>query len=179
MSNLKNRNTAREALEILLFCLDSPSPQVQAVAALMRPAIEDARRALAKPASRPADVILPDYKLPCPFRSKNPSPRIEVWFADGEVVRVPCPSLPNKPLNVGRSLRVAVVFYRSRRRIQERLGFADCEHRSIPVAEMTIVRCEDTGETFDAVACNRHTSIERYGDSMLAADRAKARRVAA
>src|SRR5262245_11367567 len=179
MSNLQDRITTRKALEALLFCLDSPSPAVQAVAALMRPAIEDARRALAKPASKPTDAVLSDYKLPSPFRSKNPSPRIEVWFADGEVVRVPCPSLPGKPLNVGRSLRVAIAFYRSRRRIQERLGFADHEHRSIPVADMTVVRSLDTGENFDAAACNRHTALERYGDPILAADRAKALRAAA
>src|SRR5262245_13692056 len=37
MSNLQDRITTRKALEALIFCLDSPSLEVQAVAALMRP----------------------------------------------------------------------------------------------------------------------------------------------
>jgi hypothetical protein len=88
------------------------------------------------------------------------SPRIAVRFMDGETVFTHVPSAPGKPLNVGRALRVAIVMYRSRKRVQRRAGFSDYS-RAIPAPEIFQVRCLESDELFDPDACNRHTAAER------------------
>jgi len=45
-------------------------------------------------------------------------------FADGEVVRAPAVSAKDKPVNIGRGLRVAIAFYQAR--ACRRAGFALC-----------------------------------------------------
>ena len=70
------------------------------------------------------------------------------------------PSAPGKSLNIGRALRVAIIFYRSRRTVQQRYGFRDYD-RAMPVPEIFQVRCLETDELFDVDACNAHTAAER------------------
>jgi len=70
------------------------------------------------------------------------------------------PSAPGRPLNVGRALRVAIAMYRSRRTVQQRLGFRAYD-RAMPVPEIFQVRCLETDELVNVEACNRHTAAER------------------
>jgi hypothetical protein len=85
-----------------------------------------------------------------------------VRFWDGEAVFTHVPSAPGKPLNVGRALRVAIAMYRSRRTVQQRLGFREYD-RAMPVPEIFQVRCLETDELFNVEACNAHTAAERKG----------------
>jgi hypothetical protein len=62
----------------------------------------------------------------------------------------------------GRALRVAIAMYRSRRTVQQRLGFREYD-RAMPVPEIFQVRCLETDELVNAEACNRHTAAERRG----------------
>jgi hypothetical protein len=50
--------------------------------------------------------------------------------------------------------------YRSRRAVQQRLGFREYD-RAMPVPEVFQVRCLETDELFDVDACNAHTVGER------------------
>jgi hypothetical protein len=134
--------------------LSSTSPDWRAVAELFRAAVRaQPKRA---PQARPeiADYNVDRIKLKCR------SPRIAVRFMDGEAVFTHVPSAPGKPLNVGRALRVAIAMYRSRRTVQQRLGFRDYD-RAMPVPEIFQVRCLETDEIFNVDACNRHSAAER------------------
>jgi hypothetical protein len=79
---------------------------------------------------------------------------------DGEAVFTHVPSAPSKPLNIGRALRVAIAMYRSRRAVQQRLGFQEYD-RAMPVPEIFQVRCLETDELFDVEVCNKHTLEDR------------------
>jgi hypothetical protein len=65
--------------------------------------------------------------------------------------------------------------YRSRRTIQNRLGFSEYD-RAMPVPEIFQVRCLETDELFDPCACNAHTAGERASSDpvRVAATRAAA-----
>src|SRR3954469_16073323 len=89
-----------------------------------------------------------------------PIAAIALRFMDGEAVFTHVPSAPGKPLNVGRALRVAIAMYRSRRTVQQRLGFRDYD-RAMPVPDIYQVRCLETDERFNVEACNAHTAAER------------------
>src|SRR4051794_10369830 len=74
-----------------------------------------------------------------------------VTFADGETTRMSTATLPNRPLNAGRGLRLSVAAYEAR---QRRTG------RLVP----PIVAChfEREGEVigrFDPAECNRHLGL--------------------
>src|SRR3954447_2814950 len=71
-----------------------------------------------------------------------------------------CPPPPGKPLNVGRALRVAIAMYRSRRTVQQRLGFRE-DDRAMPLPDIFQVRCLETDELFTVEACNAHTAAKR------------------
>ena len=79
---------------------------------------------------------------------------------DGHAVFAHVPSAPGKPLNIGRALRVAIAMYRSRREMQQRLGFREYDW-TIPVPDIFQVRCLEMDELFDPQACNRATAAER------------------
>jgi hypothetical protein len=83
---------------------------------------------------------------------------------DGEAVYTHVPSAPGKPLNVGRALRVAIAMYRSRRTVQNHLGFCHYD-RAIPVPEIFQVRCLETDELFDPELCSRATANERESNN--------------
>jgi hypothetical protein len=141
--------------------IDSLCPGWRAVAELFRAALSGARKREPKSskAPRPETPPLADYNVD-KIKLKCRSPRIAVRFTDGEAVFTHVPSAPGKPLNVGRALRVAIMMYRSRRTIQQRLGFREYD-RAMPVPDIYQVRCLETDELFDVDACNAHTAAER------------------
>jgi ribosomal protein L21 len=154
-----NRTLAAQAQAAFDAAMNSPCPDWRAVAELFRAAMQAERvkrgaKAKATAAGELADYNVDRIKLLCR------SPRIAVRFVDGEAVFTHVPSAPGKPLNVGRALRVAIVMYRSRKGVQRRAGFRECD-RAIPVPEIFQVRCLETDELFDVDACNRHTATER------------------
>lgn len=97
------------------------------------------------------------------FKTRNPT--IVVTFADGEVVRAPAVSALNRPLNIGRGLRVAIAFYqeRVRRRAGGHFECGDGQFSDVPPVVPSIVACycEDTGEAFDAERCTSQTAAVR------------------
>jgi hypothetical protein len=90
------------------------------------------------------------------FKIRNPT--IVVTFADGEIVRAPAISALNKPLNIGRGLRVAIAFYQARiawrAALKNRPGF----WRAVPAIASCV---SETGETFDAEQCTVRTAETR------------------
>jgi hypothetical protein len=147
---------ARSAYEA---AVKSPFPDWRAVAEMFRAAM-GADRVKRTPKST-AKSELADYgvdrvKLRCR------SPRIVVRFMDGEAVFTHVPSVPGRPLNVGRALRVAIAMYRSRKEVQRRAGFCDYD-RATPVPEIFQVRCLESDQLFDPELCNEATARERQG----------------
>jgi hypothetical protein len=141
--------------------INSPCPDWRAVAELLRAALPAARKGEPK-SSKASQLEVPplaDYNVDR-IKLKCRSPRIAVRFMDGEAVFTHVPSASGKPLNVGRALRVAIAMYRSRRTVQQRLGFREYD-RALPVPEIFQVRCLETDELFDVNACNAHTARER------------------
>src|SRR5215212_1058037 len=134
--------------------LSSSSPDWRAVAELFRAALRGPPKRACRALPEVADYNVDRIKLKCR------SPRIAVRFMDGEAVFTHVPSAPGKPLNVGRALRVAIAMYRSRRMVQQRLGFRDYD-RAMPVPEIFQVRCMETDELFTVEGCNAHTAAER------------------
>jgi hypothetical protein len=139
--------------------VSSPCPDWRAVAELFRAALPAARKREPKSARAPQPEVPPlaDYNVDR-IRLKCRSPRIAVRFMDGEAVFTHVPSAPEKPLNLGRALRVAIAMYRYR--VYRRLGFREYD-RAMPVPEIFQVRCLETDELFDPAACNAHTASER------------------
>jgi hypothetical protein len=141
--------------------INSPCPDWRTVAELFRAALPIARKREPKSSKAPQPEVptLADYNVDR-IKLKCRSPRIAVRFMDGEAVFTHVPSAPGKPLNVGRALRVAIAMYRSRRTVQQRLGFREYD-RAMPVPEIYQLRCLETDELFDVDACNAHTARER------------------
>ena len=138
--------------------INNPCPDWRAVAELCRAALKAAPKRQSKTPKANAPEIA-DYNVDR-IKLKCRSPRIAVRFMDGEAVFTHVPSAPGKPLNVGRALRVAVAMYRSRRAVQNRLGFREYD-RAMPVPDIYQVRCLESDELFDMDACNAHTAGER------------------
>jgi len=152
---------ALQAQLAYVAAINSPCPDWRAVAELFRAALPAARRREPKSSKAPRPEVPPlaDYNVDR-VKLKNLSPRIAVRFMDGEAVFTHVPSAPGKPLNVGRALRVAIAMYRSRRTIQNRLGFRDYD-RAMPVPEIYQARCLESDELFDPDLCSRATAAER------------------
>ena len=159
MSTFKAKAGVLASLRELVFCLDSPTAEVKAAAALFPGAIKRARKAIehVAPRIKPKATEISDYNIDR-IRLKARSPRLCVRFMDGEAIFTHCPSAPDKPLNVGRALRVAICMWRYR--VYRRLGYRQYE-TTIPVPEIFQVRCLETDEIFDAAECSAHTAAER------------------
>jgi hypothetical protein len=143
--------------------ISDPRPDWRAVAELFRAAMRAER---VKRATKPKDTAnseLADYNIDR-VKLRCRSPRIAVRFMDGEAVFTHVPSVPGRPLNVGRALRVAIAMYRSRKGVQRRAGFREYD-RAMPVPEIFQVRCLETHQLFDPELCNRATANEREGSS--------------
>ena len=110
--------------------------------------------------------VLADYLL-SPGRAVNsrliwPSPILVVTFADGEVIRAPAVSLKGHAVNVGRGLRIAVIFYQCR--LARRLGFVGAQSirgRYPNAPAITSCQCETTGEEYNAELCTERTVRDR------------------
>ena len=159
MSTFKAKAAVLASLRELVFCLDSSTADVRVAAALFPDAIMRARKAIERGAPRikAKATEISDYNIDR-IRLKARSPRLCVQFMDGEAIFTHCPSAPDKPLNVGRALRVAICMWRYR--VYRRLGYRQYE-TTIPVPEIFQVRCLETDELFDPRACNAHTAGER------------------
>ena len=135
--------------------LNSSCPDWRGVAELLRAALRPHRRPRQQPPARHQEIA--DYNIDR-VKLKTRSPRLCVRFMDGEAIFTHCPSAPDKLLNVGRALRVAICMWRYR--VYRRLGYRQYE-TTIPVPEIFQVRCLETDELFDVEACNAHTAAER------------------
>ena len=153
-----NQTLVAQAQHAYDAALNSPFPDWRAVAELFRAAMRSGpvRRAGKLTEGELADHNVDRVRLMCR------SPRIAVRFMDGEAVFTHVPSAPDKPLNIGRALRVAIVMYRSRKSVQRRAGFYEYDP-AMPVPEIFQVRCLETAELFDVGACNKHTAKHRQG----------------
>ena len=133
----------------------SPCPDWRGVTELFRAALGSQRRPRQHTPAQHQEIA--DYSVDR-IKLKTRSPSLCVRFMDGEAIFTHCPSAPNKRLNVGRALRVAICMWRYR--VYRRLGYRQYE-TTIPVPEIFQVRCLETDELFDVDACNRHTAAER------------------
>lgn len=162
-----SKATDRKALAILAYdnaCSDPAGANWRAVSDILRLAIPATK---AKPAEIPADPSRPawaDYDIPeNATRKLGKSPIIVVAFADGETVRAPAVSLPGKPVNIGRGLRIAFAYYRARmaaRHAGEMAAWSGC----VNVPALVSVACESDGFEYDAAECNAQTATFRTGE---------------
>jgi hypothetical protein len=97
-----------------------------------------------------------DYSIPDSLKLRHKSPTIYIGFRDGELVRWPCVSIAGKPLNIGRAMRGAAAAYRSRKS----RGKYD---PLMPVPEVAIVRCLETGQEWNVDRVNAETADHRRG----------------
>jgi hypothetical protein len=141
--------------------LGDPQPDWRAVVELFRAAMRAERVKPAIKRNTAVGIELADYNIDR-IKLKCRSPRIAVRFMDGEAVFTHVPSVPGKPLNIGRALRVAIAMYRSRAEVQKRIGFSHYD-RAMSVPPIFQVRCLETDEVFDVRTCNDATAAERRG----------------
>jgi hypothetical protein len=146
-----------------------PAPAPKATPRIMRRSaapvlvnVERDRRGILRVPSKPATPDAPryapfaEYAIPRRYRSDKAGPTCVVTFSDGETVRMTTASIPGKPLNVGRGLKLAVAAWRSRARAK---GLAS-RTRIRPLNPPRVTSChfERNGETlatFDPVICSR------------------------
>lgn len=112
--------TDRRALAILAYdnaTADPAGANWRGVAELLRlamPAVK-AKPAAIETATDSRFAQWADYDIPQSATKRlGKSPIVVISFADGEIVRVPAVSLPGKPVNIGRAVRVAESFYQGR-----------------------------------------------------------------
>ncbi|WP_171947578.1 hypothetical protein [Bradyrhizobium erythrophlei] len=159
--------TERRALAILAYDNATANPDGanwRGIADLLRLALP-AQKAGSGAAKIPDGAADPwaDYVIPASATKKlGKSPIIVVTFACGAVVRAPAVSLPGKPVNIGRGLRVAFAFYRAR--IAREFGKAsaigsDC----VAVPSIISAICDATGAEYPAEECNARTAEYRRG----------------
>jgi hypothetical protein len=156
----------RKSLAILAYdnaTADPDSANWRAVADILRLAIPATK---AKAAEIPADSRFApwaDQEIPFSGGCKRfgKSPIIVVTFADGEIVRCPAVTLPGKPVNIGRGLRVAISFYQCR--IAARHGGRSDDSAIINVPDFVSIACETTATEYDPADCNARTAELRAG----------------
>lgn len=162
------RATDRKALAVLAFeraAADPSGANWQAIAELLRASIPTSRKAKAIEAEPSPFQAWADYPLAKGFKSQQPGELVTVTFADGYSRQVEAVSIPGKPLNIGRTLRIAIAFYRAK--IRRELGLS-CDTfrawddgRAIAVPEFTAVDCGAGG--YDLAVCNERTRDLRAG----------------
>lgn len=156
--------TDRRALAILAYdnaTADPAGANWRGVAELLRLALPAVKAKAAETAADSRFAPWADYPIPQNASGKRlgKSPVVIVSFADGETVRVPAVSLPGKPVNIGRALRVAVAFYQGR--MAGRAGKSVTD--SAFVAGLTIPAvasavCETTGAEYEPGQCAAHVA---------------------
>lgn len=170
--------TDRRALAILAYENASADPGAanwRTIADMLRLAMpaSKAKPATTETGSRFAPWA--DYPIPksATGHKLGKSPVVVVTFADGEIVRAPAVSMPGKPLNIGRALRVAIAFYQCR--IAGRMGANSDSAHVVSAPAMVNVVCETTGAEFDPADCSSRSVEWRAGSFDLAAARTDAK----
>lgn len=82
------------------------------------------------------------------YKADRVGPTCVVTFADGQTVRMSTATLPNKPLNVGRGLRLAFYAW------QSRVGFASLEWPSVSACHFE--RNAEIIARFNPAECSNH-----------------------
>lgn len=130
---------------------------------------------LPKQRAKVTDSFWADYD----FGKKAQRTVIEVSFSDGRIVRANVNSDPGKAYNIGRGIRVAIAFYRTR--IFRLIGWPHLsavsfgpDGRELPAWDSCIdvpaidrVTRTDTGESFDVQEVNERTADLRSGSWSL------------
>lgn len=153
------RNTKAAARAAYLAGLADPAADWRAIAAILYAALPAEK--LAKTAADGwADYPVDRYK-------NRGGYVVAVTFADGEKVRASFASPPDKPINIGRAMRIAAIFWRAR--IAARLGantFGSAAPDWLAVPEVTACHVEQAGNvaaTYDADLVNAKTADYRAG----------------
>lgn len=165
--------TDRRSLAILAYDNASAEPEGanwHAVADMLRfalPAVKAAK--IPEAETDPRFAPWADYPIPqnASARKLGKSPVVVVTLADGETVRAPAVSLPGKPVNVGRAIRVAIAFYQARMAIRagENSDWSAC----IAVPAIVAVTCETNGTEYNATDCSARSAEWRSGSYDAAA----------
>lgn len=166
--------TDRRALAILAYDNATAEPEGanwRAVADMLRLALP-APKAAKIPEGAPLDPRFTpwaDYVIPQNVSAKRlgKSPIVVVTFADGETVRAPAVSLPGKPINIGRAVRVAIAFYQAR--MAWRAGETSDWSACVAVPAIVSLNCETTGAEYDPADCSTHSAEWRRGSYDAAA----------
>jgi len=155
----------RKSLAILAYdnaTAEPDSANWRAVADMLRLAIPATK---AKPADTAADSPFApwaDYEIPQSATKRlGKSPILIVTFEGGEIVRCPAVTLPGKPVNIGRALRVAFAFYQCR--VAARSGELSDWSACVNVPAIVSAVCETTGAEYDPADCNVRTEALRTG----------------
>ncbi|MDI2074500.1 hypothetical protein [Bradyrhizobium sp. Mp27] len=158
----------RKTLAILAYdnaCQDPGAANWRAVADLLRLAIPATKAAPKASAEAPESRFAPwaDYAIPqsANGRRLGKSPVLTVTFACGAVVRAPAVSLPGKPLNIGRGLRIAFAYYRARI-ARAAAGAFSADSYIVTIPAIASIAC-DNGAEFDATDCSERTAEARRG----------------
>ncbi len=160
--------TDRRALAILAHDNATAEPDGanwRAVADMLRLAVPSSKAAPKIPAAGLDPRFAPwaDYDIPQSVSAKRlgRSPVLVVTFEGGEVVRCPAVSMPGKPVNIGRGLRVAFAFYQCR--IANRAGELSQWSSCVNVPAFLSVICETNETEYDAADCNARSAGWRLG----------------
>jgi hypothetical protein len=142
----------------------SDMPDWHRVALSMKQALTARPQTEPQKVTRPVAIaapVWPDYPVDHLGSFKVRNPTIVVTFEGGEVVRAPAVSAKDKPVNIGRGLRIAIAFYQARICHRAGLQFKPTYVRQVPAIIACI--CEDTGEIYDAKQCTMRTVEDRKG----------------
>jgi hypothetical protein len=157
------KNTAALALAAFEHEANANMPDWHRAALMLANALGSARpqtsmQKVTRPVALPSPSW-PDYPVDHLGSFKVRNPTLVVTFANGEVVRAPAVSARDKPVNIGRGLRVAIAFCQARICRRAGLRFKPSFVRQVP--DITACICEDTGEIFDAEQCTMRTVESR------------------
>jgi len=160
------KNTAAIANVLAAFEREAQSdmPDWHGVALALKGALTARPQIESRKLTRPAEIaapVWPDYEVDHLTGFKVRNPTIVVTFEGGEIVRAPAVSAKDKPVNIGRGLRVAIAFYQARVCHRAGLRFSPRFVRQVPA--ITACICEDTGEIYDANRCTIRTIEARKG----------------
>jgi hypothetical protein len=132
--------------------LNNPSADWRAVAELMRAALASRRKRASRPLATEGWSPIADYPV-TRYRTDRVGPTCVVTFADNEVTRMSTATLPNKPLNVGRGLRLSVAAYEARQRQRRTGGLVP------PIVACHFERDGEVVARCDPAECNRHLGL--------------------
>ena len=172
---------AAQALAAFEREAQSEMPDWHSVALALKQALTSRSQLLSEKVTRPAAIpppVWPDYPVDHLGSFKVRNPTIVVTFANGEVVRAPAVSAKDKPVNIGRGLRIAIAYCQSRLCRRTGVHMLSPKRRRPAVPAITACVCEDTGEIYDAKQCTMRTIETRKGRGRNRHDRRRAAKAA-